>query len=59
MTKAFTNAEIMVRRTGGNLSDEEMEEFELLALGFDYDEKKNGEMNLRETIYLAQSPKKK
>jgi len=55
MTVFFEEASKLVMKTGGNLSKEEMEEFEFLALGFDADEKDNAEMDLRSVIWLAQS----
>ena len=55
MTVFFDEAVKLVRKTGGNLSKEEMEEFELLAGCFSIYEKDNAEMDLRSVIWLAQA----
>lgn len=54
MTSVFEQAQILVRKTGGNLSKDQMEEFEFLALGFSVEEKDNAETELRNIIYQRQ-----
>lgn len=55
VTVFFDEAAKLVRKTGGKMSKEEMEEFELLAGGFSIDEKDNAEMDLRSVIWLAEA----
>ena len=50
MTRVYDEAVKLVTQTGGDLTAEQLEEFEFLALGFNNQEKEDGESMLRETI---------
>lgn len=56
MTVFYDEAVELVMKTGGKLSKEQMDEFELLIGGFSIEERDNAEMPLRSTIWLAQEP---
>ena len=50
MTKVFIEATKLVEKTGGELTPEQMEHFDFLAMGFNNQEREEGERVLRETI---------
>tara|TARA_Y100000114_G_C11732392_1_gene314320 strand:+ start:1178 stop:1399 length:222 start_codon:yes stop_codon:yes gene_type:complete len=54
MTIFFDKASELVFKTGGDLSEEQMEEFEFFALGFSIEEKDNAELDLRSVIEQRQ-----
>lgn len=54
MTIFYDKANELVLKTGGDLSKEQMDEFEFFALGFSIEEKDNAELDLRSVIEQRQ-----
>ena len=54
MTIFYDKASELVLKTGGDLSKEQMDEFEFFALGFSIEEKDNAELDLRSVIEQRQ-----
>lgn len=58
MTLSFQRASELVQQTGGDMTKEQMDEFEFLAGGFSLEEAQQNEKDLRSVIFLAQSSPK-
>ena len=55
MTLSFQRASELVQQTGGDMTQEQMDEFEFLTGGFSLAEAQQDEKDLRSVIFLAQS----
>ena len=55
MTLSFQRASRLVQQTGGDMTQEQMDEFEFLTGGFSLEEAQQDEKDLRSVIFLAQS----
>lgn len=55
MTLSFQRASELVQQTGGDMTKEQMDEFEFLTGGFSLEEAQQDEKDLRSVIFLAQS----
>ena len=55
MTQAFQLASELVFKTSGDMTKEEMEEFEFYASGFSLEERDEKELDLRSVIEMRQS----
>ena len=55
MTLSFQRASRLVQQTGGDMTQEQMDEFEFLTGGFSLEETQQDEKDLRSVIFLAQS----
>jgi len=55
MTRAFQLASELVLRTAGDMTREQMEEFEDLSLAFSIEERDEKELDLRSVIEMRQS----
>tara|TARA_Y100000114_G_C11623752_1_gene260925 strand:+ start:74 stop:271 length:198 start_codon:yes stop_codon:yes gene_type:complete len=55
MTLSFQRASELVQQTGGDMTQEQMDEFEFLTGGFSLEEAQQDEKDLRSVIFLAQS----